>query len=830
MPTSPALRVARVVVTGVLLFLLPGLSRLSFAQRPVAAMPVLGDTQFINASGRHIVASTPVRLVPDDTDDATDVYVFTVQGGTWRRLPRAGLTGVPDSERTQVVAPLSLSDDGRYLAFETIRASSGAGQESRLLARYDLVTGVRAVLRDAPTDPYRFPVMSRDGSTFAWIGDRNAVIIGRIGRTPLTVGEACPSGDTDCPSRPALTAVGDAVFYLRAGGGRWESEALDVVDLSTFVRRVYPEVRVPAWTPLATTASGSHVMWQGLPGRGRAVFELATRRLDEIPAPMFFGDPILALSDDADYVLGGQGIVYDRRATSFLASGGLTSRGLSADGRYIAVTLAGAVFALLDLDSDEDGMRDPWETMFQLDPTNPADAGLDADNDGRPNVEEFEARSHPRGAYRRYFAEGVSSPVFETRVSVPYRNPPGPIPAPLTVTFRGDDGSAATRTLGAGRGLIPDPEWVTPPATLRASQYAIEVESPFPIAVERETTWRTAGALRGAHATAGTTPSTTWYFAEGATTSGFQLFYLLANPGREDSLVTFTYLCAGHGAIARSHVVPAGRRLTVWANQEGGPLGAAECGARLEATHPVVAERSLYVAGAAGFGAGSASVGAHAPATVWRFAEGDTRPPFDTFLLLANPGAAAAQVTVRFLLPGGVTLTRAYGVPAYQRLTIWVDQEASALAGTELSLRVESSVPIVAERAIWWGAAGAAGWTESHVELGAAEQGTSWALASVPTGAVLTLLNDSDATGLVYVRLQMNGPGGGAERFLPLPPGRTTIVPALLWPALPPATYSAWLRSESPDGVAAPVPFVVERSSYAPDLSAGTSYVGTPVP
>ena len=35
----------------------------------------------------------------------------------------------------------------------------------------------------------------------------------------------------------------------------------------------------------------------------------------------------------------------------------------------------------------------------------------------------------------------------------------------------------------------------------------------------------------GAHAETGVlTPSTTWYLAEGATHSGFELFYLLQNP------------------------------------------------------------------------------------------------------------------------------------------------------------------------------------------------------------------------------------------------------------------------------------------------------------
>jgi hypothetical protein len=810
-------------------------ARAASAQYPVAAVPLLGDSQFINLSGRHIVAYTQSRLTADDSDDAFDVYVYTIDGSTWRRLPTSILAGIPAPGFTHRITARSLSDDGRYLAYEWDRVVLPTSplvpptlSSTPVLARYDLQTGRRSVLRDAQHDPYRHPVMSRDGSTFAWIGDHNAVIVRKPDEGAVTVGEACPAALAECPSRPALTARGEQVLFLRATGLFEAAAWLERIDLRTHGRELFPEFR-PLVTPgpLATTASGRHVLVLASDG-ARQLFDLATRRSETIPPTGFTGEVALALSDDAEYVLGATGTVYDRRASWYLASGGATSRGLTSDGRYIAVTLPGAVFALLDLDHDQDGMPDPWETLYGLDATTATDASLDTDGDGRSNREEYAARSHPRGRYRRFFAEGVSSPTFETGLFITGGPAPGPGVEPLTVTFRGDDGSVASRTRHVTTFGRPEPEAVTPPAILTATQFSIEVESGGPFAADRLTTWYRDGVLQGAHATSGSTPSTTWYFAEGATTNGFQLFYLLANPGDLDSLATMTFLCAGHAGVTRSYVVPAGRRVTIWANQEGGPLAAAECGAAVEATAPIVAERSLYLADSQGFSAGSSSVGAHAPARTWLFAEGDTRAPFETFLLLANPDTTAASVTVHYLV-GPTAVSRSYVVPARQRLTVWVDQEGLPQGESAFGMRVDASVPIVAERAMWWARPGAAGWTESHTELGATAPATRWQFAHVPIGSTITILNDSAVTGAVFVRAQIQGAGGGAEAHVPVPPGRTTIVTTQLWPTLGPGTYSISVSSESVGG-ADPVPVVVERTSYAPGLTAGTVFLGTPDP
>lgn len=373
-------------------------------------------------------------------------------------------------------------------------------------------------------------------------------------------------------------------------------------------------------------------------------------------------------------------------------------------------------------------------------------------------------------------------------------------------------------------------------ATLFATEFAIVVESSLPVTVEREMFWdRTSGY--GSHATAGSASAALeWYFAEGATIAGMQLFYLLANPADTDAAVIVEYLLQSGRSVTRTYAVPAHSRRTIWVNQEGAPLDSAEVAAHVMSSVPIVAERALYLTRQGQlFAAGSASAGVQAPATTWTFAEGATGAFFDTFILVANPLAVPARVEARYRLPDGRKITRGYTVAPQRRLTIWIDQEDAALADTAVSTLISSDSPVVAERAMWWPGPTADSWVESHAEVGATAAGTRWAVASAAAGlsaqtsTFLLIGNGTAAPGRARVTLYSSSGAVAATRDYDLPPtSRTTAWLTQDFPAVPGGTYSAIVDSMSVESQS-PAPIVVERASYTPDMRAGSAVAATRV-
>jgi hypothetical protein len=123
-------------------------------------------------------------------------------------------------------------------------------------------------------------------------------------------------------------------------------------------------------------------------------------------------------------------------------------------------------------------------------------------------------------------------------------------------------------------------------------------------------------------------------------------------------------------------------------------------GIRVDAVQPIVVERAMYWADGA---AGHSSLGTGAPAMSWFLPEGSTANPYSEWLLLANPNAAPANVEVILMREGGGREALSYTVPKTGRLTLNVNSLAPNVA---VSIQVRSSLPIVAERSMYFGVAG----------------------------------------------------------------------------------------------------------------------------
>ena len=250
------------------------------------------------------------------------------------------------------------------------------------------------------------------------------------------------------------------------------------------------------------------------------------------------------------------------------------------------------------------------------------------------------------------------------------------------------------------------------------SEISTMIVSSLPIVAERPMYFDYKSKWTGGHDVVGaTSPSNQWYFAEGTTRAGFETWLCLANTGGEGAVVTVDYLLGeGQGPnLSVDYNVPANSRFTVNVNEEAGPEK--DVSLKVSSTHPVVAERPMYFSyGEGAWNDGHDVVGAAVPSSNWSFAEGTTRQGFDTWLCLANPGDGAAQVTVTYMLGEGQgdNVVCNYEVGPGTRYTIKVNDEVGQ--DKDVSMKIESTQPVVAERPMYFLYGGA--WDGGHDVVG----------------------------------------------------------------------------------------------------------------
>ena len=312
-----------------------------------------------------------------------------------------------------------------------------------------------------------------------------------------------------------------------------------------------------------------------------------------------------------------------------------------------------------------------------------------------------------------YLAEGASNDFFSTFVLLVN---PNPTAASVTVRLLSDDGPPADfpYTVGGNSRLtIP----VNDLPRFRNATFAIVVTASQPVFVERAMYW--LGFHGGHDATGVSSPSSTWWFAEGFTGNDFESYFLLANTAAVPVSATLTFFLDSGVVIPKTVQVQANSRYTFRARDYPDLTGVAFA-TRVTSTEPIVAERAMYWGG---FVEGHATAGVTAETTKWAFAEGMAGVfggvPYETFYLFLNATASPITITGSFYREDGYGTRQSYTVPANSRFTLY-GASVPHMVGQRFGAVFEGSAPFIAERAVYWGAGRYGG----HVSTGAPYSGT----------------------------------------------------------------------------------------------------------
>ncbi len=189
-----------------------------------------------------------------------------------------------------------------------------------------------------------------------------------------------------------------------------------------------------------------------------------------------------------------------------------------------------------------------------------------------------------------YFAEGYTGNGFQEWLCL--QNPNStPTTATITYMFRGGGTKVQNVYIGANTRETVDVN----SAVGENKEVSVKVESTQPIVAERPMYFNFDG-INGGHNVAGAeSPSTTWYFAEGYTGSGFQEYLTLLNPSPTPANVTIEYTFRRGGGTTQSITVGENTRETIDANAAVGPNREVSCLIRsIRTLNPVLFERFLF--------------------------------------------------------------------------------------------------------------------------------------------------------------------------------------------------------------------------------------------
>lgn len=384
-----------------------------------------------------------------------------------------------------------------------------------------------------------------------------------------------------------------------------------------------------------------------------------------------------------------------------------------------------------------------------------------------------------------FFAEGNTMPGYETWLTL---QNPLPAPASARVTFMTQEGPVARQTI------------VVPPSSRKSIRVndvvpnalvATRVDANTPVFAER-TVYFGHDAIGGIGTRSG---ARSWYLAEGSTQPPFDTWILLLNPNDEETIAHLTFMLENGGTVEVAQPLPPQSRVSFDTNDV---IESAGFATEVRSDLPIVVERSMYFASGGGHGA----IGVKTPGKTWFLAEGDSRPGFDTWILLQNPGTTdVANVSVTFIKDDGTTEVAYYALDPRTRLSLFAD---TVVPNATFGARIDSDQQIIVERSIYL-ANGAGGHASAAVQIPESEWYLPEGSTRSPYKEILAILNpNTEPTQVDLTFMRGDGLPAVTQSFVLQPTSRLSVEANKY---VPDADISTRVTAEHP--------VVVERSMYS---------------
>ncbi|MDD5447748.1 MAG: DUF5719 family protein [Actinomycetota bacterium] len=230
------------------------------------------------------------------------------------------------------------------------------------------------------------------------------------------------------------------------------------------------------------------------------------------------------------------------------------------------------------------------------------------------------------------------------------------------------------------------------------------VESSEPVVCERPMYFNYQGSIAGGHDVVGAEePSLQYLFAEGCTYAWASEWLCIQNPGSAEASVEISFHTKeGESINKKVNIHPKSRHTTDVKAAVGLDK---DVSISITSTQPIVAERPMYFDYQGKWAGGHDAIGRQEASNLFYFAEGTTRWNeidgfFDGWVCLLNPSKNDGPVRLTFVKFDGTTQTHDLTIGANSRFTV----SANQILGPDVDagLIIESSVPIVAERPMYF--------------------------------------------------------------------------------------------------------------------------------